>query len=207
MSTYSATSSVYPTERGKWRGEARHGGCKYHVGIFGSQAAAEAACALACVSLEDGTSGFLGPAGSMPMREYAARVRVPLGTLKRWVHEGMPVLSGACIMRVDVASTDAWVAEHHATSVSFGRKSSIYIAQRDSDDAVKIGWTSDVERRMKELRRDTRASVCLIAAFPGDKPMEGTLHSRFATDRLDGEWFRFSAPLAALVASIGAVAA
>ncbi len=80
-----------------------------------------------------------------------------------------------------------------------GRNGVIYFAVRASDGAIKIGWTGDVLRRVRELRRDEGCSVELAACLPGAKPDELRLHATFAADRLGGEWFRASPDLVAYV--------
>lgn len=141
----------------------------------------------------------------MNAKEYAERIGVPHGTVKRWRREGLPGVLGSRQLSVDVAAADAWVTEHHPKSIAFDRASCIYFAQRD-DGAVKIGWSSDVMRRVAELRKATGANVILLAAFPGDKPDELRLHARFAAHALDGEWFAPNREIDALLASIKRVA-
>lgn len=191
---------------GKWKAKVRHGDGMFHVGMFDTVEEAREACRLEYERLHDGTSAILTWNAHMPTRDYAALIHVPAGTVKRWVSEGLPTVKVGNVVRIDPDVANVWVTANHANSVAFGRKSSIYVAQRDSDSAVKIGYTSDVERRMRELRKDTRSSVCLVASFPGDKPAELRLHDRFAVHRLDGEWFSPSPDVLAFISSIGVAA-
>ncbi len=140
-------------------------------------------------------------AASVGYRQFADRLGVPYGTVKRWATEGLPIRRSIHHRSNQIPLTEglAWVESHRGKSVSFNRSSTIYFAQRQTDGAVKIGWTSDVERRLRELRKENRVAVVLLAAFPGDKPDEGRMHLRFAADRIDGEWFRASPSLMSLV--------
>lgn len=143
----------------------------------------------------------------MNAKQYAARIGVPHGTVKRWRLEGLPgTIDSRHHLEIDVDAADAWVSAHRAGSVSFARTASVYFARRD-DGAIKIGWTSDVPRRLTELRKDTGANVTLLAAFPGDKPDELRLHARFAKHRLDGEWFMPGEAIAAFLKALRGVAA
>lgn len=55
---------------------------------------------------------------------------------------------------------------------------------------MKIGVSSDVEKRRRTLRRGLPFDIEIIFAGPGSHAMERTLHRQFADSRLGGEWFR-----------------
>jgi hypothetical protein len=124
-------------------------------------------------------------------KEFAEAIGVAHGTVKRWLHEGMPAtrIRLGREVSIDEAAARAWVTEHHANSVSFNRAAVVYVARRERDGALKIGWTSDVMRRVHELRRRERCAVELVAAVPGAKPDELRMHETFRACRIDGEWF------------------
>lgn len=182
---------VYFTPRGKWRGQVRHNGTSYHVGIFGSREAAEAACREEIARVETGTSALVR-GNSITISRFASEIGVRQGTVKRWVHEGMPIDKDGIGIRIVREEAKAWIEANRSGSVAFSRKSTVYVAQRATDGAVKIGWTSDVHRRMKELAQAIGNDVVLVAALPGDKVIELQLHAEFAASRLDGEWFAAS---------------
>jgi hypothetical protein len=122
------------------------------------------------------------------------------GTVKRWLYEGMPaVQSPGHRLHIEPTVADVWVAEHKGGTISRFRQSVVYVVRRASDGAIKIGWTSDTERRLRELRRDERSPIALLAAMPGDKPDELALQARFESTRLEGEWFSPSEELLAFV--------
>lgn len=164
-------------------------GERFYLGTFGTREGARAAEDAERRRVADGTSDLCRCKGTLSLRGYAARVKVKYGTLKRWHSEGLPSIKVGDLVRVVPATVDAWIVEHHPKSVAFGRQSVIYIAQRVRDEAVKIGWTSDVERRLRELRKVESDGVVLLAAFPGEKRDESALHELFAKYRLEGEWF------------------
>lgn len=129
--------------------------------------------------------------------EFAAKVGVPMGTIKRWVHEGMPTERiGPRVYVVTPLAID-WVCEHRPTA---GHRSGVvYFAE--ARGMVKIGFSSDTSRRMYEV--DAR----LLATVPGSIALERAVHRLFADDRVDGEWFRPSQAIQAFIAALSAEAA
>jgi excisionase family DNA binding protein len=182
-------------------------GRSFHVGTYPTKDEAQAALETEYARVRSGTSVFQSRNVTYTVKDYAALIAVPFGTVNRWAHEGLPTVRAGRTLRIIREQADAWVAEHHANSVSFGRQGLLYVAERDVDAAVKIGWTSDLVRRMRELKRDTRAAVVLRAAVPGDKPDELRLHGRFAAHRIDGEWFRACPEIDAFLKALREVAA
>lgn len=166
-------------------------GERYYLGTFGSAEAASAAQLAERSAIAAGTSDICRCAGTMSMASLAAELKIPVGTLKRWSAEGLPSLQVGKLLRFVRRDAEAWIASRYPNTVARSRRSMIYVVQRDSDDAVKIGWSSDVERRTRELRKGETFQLVLLFVFPGDKPDELRLHTRFAADRLEGEWFRF----------------
>ena len=140
-------------------------------------------------------------AGFMSANDYADRIGVKRGTLKRWIHEGMPVyrdwsLGPRPTVSVPVALADGWVSEHHGDSLAIERESFVYFARRTDTEAIKIGFSSDPRRRPQEIRKRERSRrgacgrVELLGQYPGDKRDELALHARFAGARILEEWFR-----------------
>lgn len=130
------------------------------------------------------------------VQSYAARRGIRYGTVKRWVAEGLPVLrsylhgKSTPIVRVLPTLADAWIARHYPDTIAHDRESVVYFARRLSDGAIKIGFTSDVARRMVELRKKHGGAHELISTRAGDKPDELKLHERFAAHRIgETEWF------------------
>lgn len=142
------------------------------------------------------------PDGLTP-KQYADRIGVRHGTVKRWLHEGMPAFRAGATVVIEPDKADAWVAENRNGTVSFHRESMVYFAQRDDLGAIKIGFTSNVDRRLDELnhkRKHGTARVYLLATMPGDKSVELSIHRAFAHLSIGDEWFR---PAFELVAFIG----
>ena len=66
-------------------------------------------------------------------------------------------------------------------------------------DRVKIGYTTKLERRLKQLPHDE-----VLAVVPGSRDDERALHARFAAFRVTGEWFTYTEPLRSHVLQIQA---
>lgn len=202
--------SISRTRNGRVHANVRIGDTWAGVGTYASEEEARQASDAEYARIKDGTSILLRASGEvLDKRAYSARIGVPPGTMGRWMSEGMPTLTiGAHAVRVDVAVADAWVAEHHPKSVAFSRESTVYFFRRDSDGAIKIGFTSDVIRRAPELRKKGYA-VVLLAAVPGDKPLELRIQAKFSAERIDpeDEWFRASDRLVAFIEGLGRSAA
>ena len=156
-------------------------------------------------SREARTSGVLHT-GELSTKCFAEHIGVAYGTEKRWVHEGLPARRSLNRVWITPDVGRAWVEARYGTTIAVGRRGLVYVATRATDGAVKIGWTSDVMRRVSELRKETRSAVELAACFPGDKPDELRLHERFANDRLDREWFWPSETILSFIDGLRAVA-
>lgn len=191
---------------GKWIARAKWKGCRHLIGVFGSEEAARAALAVALEQLRNGTSPLAHGPYEMTIEGYAIRIGARYGTVKRWVSEGMPALRVAGLVRIDPKEADEWVKAHRSGSVAFERQSLIYIARRENDGAFKIGWSSDVTRRLSELRK-AHKSVALVAAFPGDKPEELRIHKRLKSFHLGGEWYSPAPEIDELLKTLREVAA
>ena len=96
------------------------------------------------------------------------------------------------------------VAKHREKQKGGQRHPAVYFLRSEATQAVKIGWSSAVARRIIEIRRgllpgDDR--VTLLGTMTGGADVEMALHKRFASERIDNtEWFRPSADLLAYIA-------
>ncbi len=65
--------------------------------------------------------------------------------------------------------------------------------------AIKIGTTTDIKRRLKDLHGGTAESIHVMATFPGDRKGERFLHEMFSNLRIRNEFFRYEHPLSAFL--------
>ncbi len=57
---------------------------------------------------------------------------------------------------------------------------------------VKIGWTQNLEERIKALRTGSPLPLTLVGTCSGTKARERALHREFISARTQGEWFALS---------------
>jgi hypothetical protein len=78
-----------------------------------------------------------------------------------------------------------------------------------SDDFghIKIGIAIDVEDRRTAMQIGNAGVLRIEAVIPGGGPqLEAELHSRFASARLRGEWFTFTADIALYIDTLRSAA-
>ena len=63
----------------------------------------------------------------------------------------------------------------------------VYVVQ--AGDAIKIGFSADPERRIKNLQTSHQETLETLLIFPGSVGLEKQLHRRYAQYRIRGEWF------------------
>jgi len=128
--------------------------------------------------------------------EFAKHIGATYGSVKRWVHEGMPKDRPG---RVEVAVAEAWLAAHPRRDVAFNRVAVVYFATRE-DGAIKIGFSSDVPRRLYEVATKHHIRTPrLLATVSGNKRLENAIHREFVAHHLGREWYTPTPELLALV--------
>lgn len=70
--------------------------------------------------------------------------------------------------------------------------------------AIKIGYSENIPRRLKELQIGSSRDLMLLTAFPGDREYEEKLHREFRYAHVLGEWFKpvFSLKLYAFIREV-----
>jgi uncharacterized protein YozE (UPF0346 family) len=82
-------------------------------------------------------------------------------------------------------------------------KGTIYFIKSDETKEIKIGYTSgEVEKRLKTLQTGHPYKLQVLATMPGSRDEEKTLHEKFASIRLSGEWFKPHPDLLAFIATV-----
>jgi hypothetical protein len=56
--------------------------------------------------------------------------------------------------------------------------------------AINIGYSSNLDGRMKSLQIGSPDVIRLVAVLPGDRILERRLHKKFSHVRLGGEFFK-----------------
>lgn len=78
----------------------------------------------------------------------------------------------------------------------------VYFIQSGAAGPIKIGVTSNVALRLKGLQTGSATELRLLGVVPTDRFSEESLHLRFASLRLHGEWFTATVELLAFVAEV-----
>jgi hypothetical protein len=69
------------------------------------------------------------------------------------------------------------------------RPSYVYFIQAQEGGPVKIGWTYNPVRRLKDLQSASPYKLVIRKLVPGTQRLEHYLHQRYESHRLEGEWF------------------
>lgn len=75
-------------------------------------------------------------------------------------------------------------------------------AIRSGCGLVKIGWSSDPQKRFGKVQSDAPQPCVLVGAIPETREYEAALHAKFSAFRERGEWFREEGDVAAFVTSL-----
>lgn len=65
----------------------------------------------------------------------------------------------------------------------------IYVAGTRNDLYLKIGMSSEVDKRIATLNTSSPLPIHLLISFPGGRGLEAILHNRFKSKCTNGEWF------------------
>ncbi len=68
----------------------------------------------------------------------------------------------------------------------------VYFVRKGRTNAVKIGFTTDLEGRIKSLQTGSDKELKLAAWTEGHNGLESRLHKHFKDKRLSGEWFQLT---------------
>jgi hypothetical protein len=143
----------------------------------------------------------------MTLKQFAVEVGAKYGTVKRWAHEGMPVIrgghekqekGGTLRMRVDVTAATAWLDERRRNQRmgpkhGANRRSVIFFAHDEDRDLIRISFSSDPEARLKDFRKHREGAhrnVKIVGTMPGDMLIELRIQGMFSHLRVESEWFQ-----------------
>lgn len=75
----------------------------------------------------------------------------------------------------------------------------VYFVQESGMDAVKIGVTGNLKRRIDVLRVNSPFEMRILAHVPGDERLEKYVHHCFRSFCVRGEWYRSTPELLACI--------
>lgn len=71
----------------------------------------------------------------------------------------------------------------------------VYFFQGAETGLIKIGYSTDPERRLRDLTTMSPDQITVLATFRGAVSDERKLHKRFKKHRAHGEWFKPAKPI------------
>jgi len=79
----------------------------------------------------------------------------------------------------------------------------VYFVQSRLGGPIKIGLTTQLNQRLKQLQNESPIPLQIVGALRGDEKVEAAIHERFRKLRLHGEWFEPSTELVEFIRQIG----
>ena len=75
----------------------------------------------------------------------------------------------------------------------------IYFIQQGEDGPIKVGFSTNIKRRMETLQTANPYPLFLLGSIPGTEGEEKALHAMIDSFRMHGEWFAPSSVVLELV--------
>lgn len=75
----------------------------------------------------------------------------------------------------------------------------VYFILDEDAKRVKIGYSTNPMKRLKNLQTGASGTLRLVCATPGGAKLEAYFHEQFSPYRVNGEWFKLQGTLALLV--------
>lgn len=96
-----------------------------------------------------------------------------------------------------------------ATDAAFGKgerdNPTVYVLGGIDGKFFKIGFTNNLQERMRSLQTAFPGPLHLYLAIPAEKDVERKLHDHFSAYRAHGEWFKRCAPILQFIDSNGQI--
>ena len=92
--------------------------------------------------------------------------------------------------------------EAKAKKAAEPKKEYIYFIQQGDDGPIKVGYSTNPEKRLKTLSTASPHSLHLLKVVEGDETLEKRIHTRFAEIRLGGEWLQATQDLLDFIESL-----
>jgi hypothetical protein len=71
----------------------------------------------------------------------------------------------------------------------------VYFIATQSERAVKIGWSTNIAKRLDILQSANPEKLRLVGVVQAGKAKEAEYHKRFGGHRIRGEWYRLPGPI------------
>lgn len=149
----------------------------------------------------DSRIGSLHADLSKTYRQAAREFGVTRATIKeayRLCQEGKEAEAVALVNK----ERDARIREKEESLLREDRESVVYFVEAKLSGKIKIGVTSGLGKRLRNLINGSPIKLRLIGTIPGTYRDEQDLHLRFAKYRKHGEWFSASTKLKTEISQI-----
>jgi len=78
----------------------------------------------------------------------------------------------------------------------------VYFIQSINGGLIKIGYSSHINRRLREIQRTSPVKLRVLATISGRADIETEIHHKFRDERKHGEWFNPSQELLQYIINI-----
>lgn len=65
----------------------------------------------------------------------------------------------------------------------------VYFIQRQSDNAIKIGHSTNIKCRYNTIKGRIKSDLEILCLIPGERNVEQSIHKKFNDIRIEREWF------------------
>ena len=86
------------------------------------------------------------------------------------------------------------------TDPDWDMESGVYFVSAGCDGPIKIGYAKNVSKRIQRMQVDCPYELVIMAVLKGGRGLEKEIHRRFATCRIQGEWFKTTDELGDFIA-------
>ncbi|HYV34754.1 MAG TPA: GIY-YIG nuclease family protein [Gemmataceae bacterium] len=108
--------------------------------------------------------------------------------------------SGSVVQRVSMAAVPTGYLGPESQDEDAEGGTYIYFVEAVGQDRIKIGKADDPEARVRQLQTGSAVELRLLAVMTAQPSQEAELHTAFAKERCQGEWFRATEELRGYIA-------
>jgi hypothetical protein len=84
---------------------------------------------------------------------------------------------------------------HDSTVYPPCKRGYVYFISTANERAVKIGWSSNIAKRLDNLQAANPETLRLVGVVQAGKAKEAEYHKRFRGQKIRGEWYRLPGPI------------
>lgn len=140
--------------------------------------------------------------------EAAVLAGMPMRALRRLAEDGYAPGSAKLgpTWTFEARALRQWIRLHKREGRLFApymiEGTAVYFIRAGHDGPIKIGFATDMLKRLFGLQTSHARRLRVLATVPAGREVERHLHGRFASLRLQGEWFAARKQLLDYIASL-----